>query len=684
MKDLALEDLQKYVTEAKFAAYEWRHQSWTDEEFYDGLQWSTMDEQDAIDKGVDPMTINRIFPVVNLILGSQVINKLDITAKGRTQKDGDTSETMTECIKFISDQYSVEYLVSQAFRGAIVPGIDYLYYSHNSDPRREKLRLRHRKWREIWSDPFGDPWLDPDACRYVYAQRWMDVEDLIALYPNKQKDIYEAHDEYSSSKAQAVTLDDEEQFVEEYKQILAGSYSGRKRVRPVEMWYVKHEKGLFAKFADGTVIDLNPKHLSSNETVNAAMAAQEIIVAMVPRIKTCVFLGDLEIFKGDSPYYHDRYPFIPFIGYLDRFGFPYGVPRQLRGENIEINKRRSMALQLLRTRRVIIEADAVPEGGDLQNLYNEANKPDGFLVVRSGTIGSQKIKIQENAEMSKFQYDILMQSEQEIQQISGANDELMGYKGQSVSGVAIERRQAQGNTVTATLFENLRRSLKITGDILVPEIQGNWKKEKVLRITDRIRGTDKFITINQMTQGPQGELVIRNNITQGKYDIVVTDTPLTDTIREKNLDLIIEWIKKSPPEIIPHLMNMAFEMSNLPNKEQLLARMKPVLGINPLEEDMTPEQIKAQTIQMLEEQKKAQAEAAQIEREGVLAEIESKKAQTAKVLAETEAIKRGVKLKKDQQELEGFKTGYQIQKDIHDKVNGAQTNERKPPATQGA
>ena len=683
MKDLELKDLQGYVTESMFAAYEWRRQSWTDEEFYDGLQWSYEDEQDAINKGIDPMTVNRIFPVVNLILGSQVINKLDITAKARTQKDGDTSETMSECIKFISDQYSVEYLVSQAFKGAIVPGVDYLYYSHNSDPRHEKLRLRYRNWKEVWWDPFGDPWLEPDACRYVYSQRWMDIEGLVALYPNKEKDIYEAHGEYSVNSTTPVTLDDEAQFVEEHKQLMAGTYSGRKRVRPVEMWYVRHDKGLFAKFADGTVIDLDPKKLSSNETVNAAMAAQELIVAMVPRIKTCVFLGDLEIFKGDSPYYHDRYPFVPFIGYTDRFGFPYGVPRQLRGENIEINKRRSMALQLLRTRRVIIESDAVPEGGDMQHLYEEANKPDGFLVVKSGALGSQKIKIQENAEMSKFQYDIMQQSEQEIQQISGANDELMGYKGQAVSGIAIERRQAQGNTVTASLFENLRRSLKIAGEVLVPEIQGNWKKEKVLRITDRLRGTDKFITINEMTQGSKGELVIRNNISQGKYDIVVTDTPLTDTIREKNLDLIIEWVKKSPPEIIPHLMNMAFEMSNLPNKEQLLARMKPILGVNPIEDDMTPEQIKAQTIQILEAQKQAQAEAAQIEREAVVAEIELKKSEAAKNLAETEAIKKGVKIKKDQQELEGFRTGYQIQKDIRDRTNGA-LNERKPPATQGA
>jgi len=68
------------------------------------------------------------------------------------------------------------------------------------------------------------------------------------------------------------------------------------------------------------------------------------------------------------------------------------------------------------------------------------------------------------------------------------------------------------------------------------------------------------------------------------------------------MNLIIEWVKKSPPEIIPHLMTMAFEMSNIPNKEQTLAKLKPILGVNPEDEDLTVEEMKQKTIKALEEQ----------------------------------------------------------------------------------
>ena len=54
------------------------------------------DRQRAVDAGIDPLTINRIFPAINLILGSQELNRANIIAKARTAKDGQIAEIMTE------------------------------------------------------------------------------------------------------------------------------------------------------------------------------------------------------------------------------------------------------------------------------------------------------------------------------------------------------------------------------------------------------------------------------------------------------------------------------------------------------------------------------------------------------------------------------------------------------------
>ena len=78
---------------------------------------------------------------------------------------------------------------------------------------------------------------------------------------------------------------------------------------------------------------------------------------------------------------------------------------------------------------------------------------------------------------------------------------------------------------------------------------------------------ERFVTVNQKVLGESGDVVeIHNDITQGMYDVIVSDAPATDSVREQNMNLLIEWCKQSPPEVIPYLMGMAMEMSNLPKR----------------------------------------------------------------------------------------------------------------------
>jgi hypothetical protein len=283
-------------------------------------------------------------------------------------------------------------------------------------------------------------------------------------------------------------------------------------------------------------------------------------------------------------------------------------------------------------------------------------------VVGPGKI--TKIDIQEHQQLAASQISILQQSENEIQQISGANAEQLGYQSNAESGRAIEKRQVQGATITAPLFANLRQSTKLLGEQIIALIQGAWTHEKILRITDRLTGAEKFLSINQ----PDESGKITHNITQGKYDLIVSDAPQTDTVRERNLELVMEWVKKSPPEVIPQIIHLAFEMSNLPNKEQLLARMRPILGINPGEEDMTAEEIKQKTIQQLEAQKQAQAQMAEIEQRRITLELDKVEAENQKVRAETQKIikladveRDKLKHEKARLELDSFKTGFEMQ-----------------------
>jgi hypothetical protein len=97
-------------------------------------------------------------------------------------------------------------------------------------------------------------------------------------------------------------------------------------------------------------------------------------------------------------------------------------------------------------------------------------------------------------------------------------------------------------------------------------------------------------------------------------------------------------VKKSPPEVIPHLILTAFELSNIPNKERLIARIKPLLGADPREDEMPPEILKQKVIQELEAQQAEQQQIAEMQKVDAQLEIVKKQAEIQKIKAEIDKM----------------------------------------------
>lgn len=650
-----LKQLQTWVYESMWASREWRRQSWRSQELMDGgkAQWTTEKWDEALEIGVDPITINRIFPTVNLVLGYHVLNQYDMIAKGRTHKDSELSQIMTEGIAFVMDSYDGKFLIQQAFKDACVPGFGCMSTVLNDDPRQERVAIEWNDWKEVNWDPFGNPWWEPKKTRYVYKHRWMDLDALKTLFWTKRKDIEEQFSEFTGQSPryrQQADFQDEATWKEEYITGLTGSdWSDirRRRVRPVEMWYTVPERALFALFADGRYIELTDD-MPIMTQYQIIQGSQELAAAIVYKMKVCSFFGDVELQRLGTPYPHDQFPLVPFVGYVDRYGFPYGLPMQVEGMQEEVNARRSMAKALLKSRRVMAEETAFEDANGKERAYEEANKLDGFILLADGALGAGKFKIIENAELASSQVKLMEQSENEINEIVGANLAAMGYESNETSGIAIERRQKQAAVVIAPLFENLRRSMKRLGEQISANIQGFWNHEKILRVTDRLTGAEKFIEINKKVQVEGGAYAIKNNIAQGKFDMVVTEAPQSDTTKEKNLDLLMAAIQKSPPEVIPILLTTAFELMDLPNKEIIMSHIKPLFGMDQLEDEMTSDQRKQKIMQELEAQKQqAQKKAAVMEQAAAL-EMQKKDLENKKLAAEIGAIMEKVKTDKAQ------------------------------------
>jgi hypothetical protein len=290
------------------------------------------------------------------------------------------------------------------------------------------------------------------------------------------------------------------------------------------------------------------------------------------------------------------------------------------------------------------------------------------MVVEDGK--KDAFILDELANLAAPQIELMRQSELEIREIAGTNADVMGYEtSSSKSGVAKQLDIQRSQVTTASLFDNFRRSLKILGDQTVSNIQQFWKYEKILRVTDRLTGAERFITVNQQT----GEGV-KHDITKAKFDVVISEVQASDTVREKNMDILYAAIEKSPPEAVPTLLLAAFEMSDLPNKELLIEKLKPVLNIDLEDETEDPEEAKQRVLMELKAQKEQAAIMAQIEQEAIEIELNKKKLENAELKAkirklhaeaeqtevETEIAEESHELDQERAQVEGFEKGMDI------------------------
>ena len=645
-----VQTLLSWVNEAMVGHSGWRQDCWEDAEFKDGVHWTTADYNKLIARGINPITVNRIFPVLNLIHGNYIRNQKDIIAKGRTKYDHELSQVMSEAIAYVVDQNYGTSRQRAAFESQITVGYGGLCVGFNSDPRKEKISIRELPWYSIWWDPYGTPWLETDNCRYVFTAEWKDLQDVKMAFPEHAKDLDEQYHKLADT-TQAPYIYDLGSEIEDYKQMLSSGRwvnTERTRVRPVEIWYTVVEPGLFAVMPDSRVYELDK--YDDMEQINIVRYSKEVVKAHVKKMYVSTILGELQLQETRTPYPHDEFPYVPYVGYLDRYNFPYGVPRQIKEQNMEVNKRRSMGLALINSRRTKVEEGAAE---DLNVVHDEANRLDSFIVMRPGKLDA--VKIEDMSALAAPQIAMMQQSEQEIKEIAGANDEALNYDSPVQSGTALEIKKQLSATMVLSLFDNAHRSQKLLGERLLSLIQSTWTGEKVMRVIDRLSGVEKFIEINK-----HDGLEVKNDITQGRFDLVIATKTITDTMREKNLDLLFSAINKAPPEAVAPLLNVAFEISDIPEKERILAQIREATGFAGADDDLTVDQRKAlQQQKQVQQQQQAEADRLRQQQSQDIVD-EEHRAKATKAYSEGQAALIIANAQKQKIAQDGFVAGYEL------------------------
>jgi hypothetical protein len=195
---------------------------------------------------------------------------------------------------------------------------------------------------------------------------------------------------------------------------------------------------------------------------------------------------------------------------------------------------------------------------------------------------------------------------QDLMAVVGIYDPSMLPTGNQ-SGKAIQGQQQQADMTNYHYYDNLTRSIKQTGRIILDLIPYVYDRERVLRIIGD-DGKGEIVNVNERTQNEMGVETILNDVTVGEYDVVMETGPGYNSKRQEAVDSMISMMGVDP-DLMKQAGDLVFRNMDFPGADIIADRLA---AANPLaqidEKSDIPPQVQMQlaqsqeTIQQLQQQ----------------------------------------------------------------------------------
>lgn len=199
-------------------------------------------------------------------------------------------------------------------------------------------------------------------------------------------------------------------------------------------------------------------------------------------------------------------------------------------------------------------------------------------------------------------------SEHDIQASLGMYAASLGQQGNEKSGKAIMARQREGDTSTFHFHDNLARTIRHIGRIIVDMAPKVYDSDRVIRIIGE-DGTPEMAEISP--ELPQSKMKIGAktlyNLNIGTYDVSVTAGASYTTRRVEAAEAMIQMTQGNP-QLMPLIGDLMVKAMDWPGAEEIAKRLKlllppQILQAEQQEGEQSPEvqQVMAQAQQAMQE-----------------------------------------------------------------------------------
>jgi len=188
-----------------------------------------------------------------------------------------------------------------------------------------------------------------------------------------------------------------------------------------------------------------------------------------------------------------------------------------------------------------------------------------------------------------------MSIDKDLQSVVGIFDPSQLPQG-NMSGKAIRGQQMQQDMTNFHYYDNLVRSMKHTGRIILDLIPKIYDRERVMRIIG-YDGQPEMVTLNQRVQDEMGVEKVLNDVTVGEYDVYMDTGPGYQSKRQEAVEAMMPMISTNQ-ELFNLAGDLVFRNMDFPGAEVIadrLAANNPLAQID--EKSEIPPQIQMKLMQ---------------------------------------------------------------------------------------
>lgn len=541
------------------------------------------------------VTINRVRAAIKQVNNEQRQNRPGIKYSPVDDlADPKTAEMLTGAVRHIESNSMSDVAIDTACEGQVTHGFGYM-----------KIRTDYASpWsfeQEIYIRRVQDPFK-------IYLGPYDEFEDLDEMI----EEFDYTHEEYKNiyPKSQFAKLDSFKNIGNQFP----GGWTTEKTIKVVEYTYRVWEPRNIVLLSDRSVVyrdDLDQFEEDEYEdpesgaelgkgyvfeegqitSINSVPVTPGMVLTVVderetyiPSVHLCVTNGKEKLDTRTLPGMY--VPIIPVLGddiIVNNRRYLYGIVKDAMDPQRQYNLWRSNMTEImsLAPKTPYIMADGQAEGhedewqtSNIQNfsaLYYKPKSVDGQLVPPP-----QRNTFESPIQAFAHAGD---RFEDDIKATTRVYDAKLGAKSNETSGRAISERKAQGDTSNYHYTDNLTRSLRYMGKVILDLIPKIYDVRTMLRIIGEDGETQRVSVVNDKTQPAYQEQTLADgtlkaiyNIGVGIYDVVPGVGPSYQTKRQEAFDMLTKLVN-SDPEVMKVAGDIIMKYSDIPGAPEIARRL---------------------------------------------------------------------------------------------------------------